>query len=358
MKSTKREPRYISIYNQLKKGILQGDYPYQSKLPSRNTMAQEIGVSIITIKHAYELLCGEGYVEAKERSGYYVIFRREDGFLIEDAEVPVLPVKHYDNVEDAFPFPVLAKTMRRVISDYGNTILQKSPNKGLLTFRESICKYLARNRNIYVLPEQIVIGSGAEYLYNLLVGIFGKNTMIALEDPSYSKIKQVYEMAGITCEMLPLGAEGIDSTALAASKADVLHISPYRSYPSGITASASKKYEYIRWAERGKRYIIEDDFESEFSLSRKPEETIYTMTKQNNVIYMNSFSKTISASFRVAYMVLPKQLVEIFDEGLGFYACTVPTFEQLVITTLLQNGDFERHINRIRRKKRNAKRSI
>lgn len=347
----KEQPHYIRIYEQLKQGIVAGDYPYGSKLPSRKTMAAEMDVSVITIKHAYELLCDEGYIESRERSGYFVVFRTEDGFVQTDRG----PLVHWQTGEAStasFPFSVLTRTMRRVMNDYGEGILQRPDNKGCLELREAISHYLARNRNIHADASQIIIGSGAEYLYHQLVGIFGAKTVFAIEFPSYPKIEQVYRMAGVECERLPLGADGIESPALAATGAKVLHISPYRSFPSGVTASASKKYEYIRWAAQQERFIIEDDFESEFSLSRKPEETMFALSGEDNVIYMNSFSKTISPSLRVGYMVLPKCLVSRFDATLGFYSCTVPTFEQLVIGELIQSGDFERHINRVRRQKR------
>ena len=142
---------------------------------------------------------------------------------------------------------------------------------------------------------------------------------------------------------------GIDSKALAGTKANVLHTTPYRSYPSGVTATASKRYEYIRWSEQSDRYIIEDDFESEFSVSSKPTEILFSLSDSDNVIYLNTFSKTISPSLRIGYMVLPEHLVDSFDKKLGFYSCTVPTFMQYVLTELINNGDFERHINRVRR---------
>ena len=134
--------------------------------------------------------------------------------------------------------------------------------------------------------------------------------------------------------------------------ASVLHTTPYRSYPTGVSASASKRHEYIRWSNANDRYIIEDDFESEFSVSSKPEDTLFALSDRDNVIYLNTFSKTVSPSLRIGYMVLPRKLVGEFDARLGFYSCTVPTFEQYVIARLLQNGDFERHINKVRRKKR------
>ena len=254
--------------------------------------------------------------------------------------------------ELSFPFSVLARTMRRILTEYGEQVFEKSTNKGCALLRDEIRKYLGRNRSVYADIEQIIIGSGAEYLYNLIVGLFGTDTVFALEYPSYEKIEKVYRAAGVQVEKLPLGENGIESNALSSSNADVLHVSPYRSFPSGITASASKKHEYIRWAGRYGRYIIEDDFESEFSVSRKPEDTMFELSEHDNVIYMNTFSKTISGSLRVGYMVLPKRLVQKFDMDLGFYSCTVPTFEQILIAELIRNGDFERHINRVRRRKR------
>jgi GntR family transcriptional regulator/MocR family aminotransferase len=200
-----------------------------------------------------------------------------------------------------------------------------------------------------VRTEQIVIGSGSEYLYGLIVELLGRDKTIAIEYPSYKKIEEVYRATEIRYESLPLTQTGIESQALAATGADILHTTPYRSYPSGVTATASKRHEYIRWASVSGRYIIEDDVESEFSVSTKPTETLFALSAHDNVIYLNTFSKTISPSLRVGYMVLPAHLVEVYHDKLGFYSCTVPTFMQYVLTELIENGDFERHINRVRR---------
>ncbi|MBR5472721.1 MAG: PLP-dependent aminotransferase family protein, partial [Clostridia bacterium] len=136
--------------------------------------------------------------------------------------------------------------------------------------------------------------------------------------------------------------------------ATVLHITPYRSYPSRITASASKKREYIRWAHTGNRIIVEDDFESEFTLLKKSEETVFSLSNGNNVIYVNTFTKTVSPSVRVAYMLLPENMIELYQKNVGFYSCSVPYFNQLVLAEFINNGDFERHINRVRRKRRRS----
>ena len=182
-----------------------------------------------------------------------------------------------------------------------------------------------------------------------------RNKKYAIESPSYKKSEQVYSAADVNFTMLPLGKNGIESGSLQKCEADVLHISPYRSFPSGVTADASKRHEYLRWAKKNKSFIIEDDFESEFSITKRAEETLFSLTKDDNVIYMNTFSKTISPSLRIGYMILPESLVSVFNEKLGFYSCTVPAFMQYVLAELIANGDFERHINRVRRKKRKEK---
>ena len=349
----KAEPAYLQLYRQVRQDIVKAILPYGSKLPSKRLLGEELSISTVTVEHAYSLLCDEGYVEARERSGYFVIFRPTDGFA-GPAESPVPHPSAHKGQPTEFPFSVLTKTMRRVMNDYGEGILSPSPGTGCGELREAICQYLARSRGVLVSPEQVVVGSGSEYLYTLLLAVLGRKRAYAIESPSYHKIEQVYRASGVSFAMLPLGAEGIESRALWNCCADVLHISPYRSFPSNVTASASKRHEYLIWASKGSRYIIEDDFQSEFSLSRKPEDTLFSQAVTDNVIYMNSFSKTLSPSLRVAYMVLPQALVPVYRERLGFLSCTVPTFQQLVIAALLRGGEFERHINRVRRKLRKS----
>ncbi len=347
-----KRPLYLQLYKFIRDDIIAENYPYNSKIPSKRQLAEELGVSTITVEHAYALLCEEGYVEARQRSGYVVIFRRNDGFVTSSKPQVSHVTHHIDHTTQDFPLSVLSKTMRRVLTDRGELILERSPNSGSIELRESIRHYLARNRGINVDVDQIVIGSGSEYLYGLIIELLGRSRVYAIESPYYKKIEEVYRAEEITYEALPLTNSGIDSKALSETVADVLHTTPYRSYPSGVTATASKRHDYIRWAERGERYIIEDDFESEFSISSKPTETLFALSAGDNVIYLNTFSKTISPSLRIGYMILPKHLVEPFNKNLGFYSCTVPTFMQHVLSELINNGDFERHINRVRRKKR------
>ena len=349
-----QRPVYLQLYEHLRRDIIEGIYPYGSKLPSKRLLADETGISTVTVEHAYALLCDEGYAQSRQRSGYFVVFRQSDGFAAATMSPPAPHTPHVLRHYPDFSLSILSKTMRKVLTDYEEAILEKSPNSGCTELREALQQYLARNRGIRVDIDQIVISSGSEYLYGLIIELLGRDRIFAIESPSYKKIEQVYRAAEVCYESLPLAQDGIDSRALFASRAHILHTTPYRSFPSGVTASASKRHEYIRWVEAADRYIIEDDFESEFSVFVKPTETLFSLSDQDNVIYLNTFSKTISPALRIAYMVLPKKLVATFSEKLGFYSCTVPTYMQLVLAQLLNNGDFERHINRVRRNKRKS----
>lgn len=373
---TKR-PIYLQLYKQIRDDIIKGVYPFGGRLPSERILAEETGVSVITAEHAYQLLCDEGYAVSRRRSGYFAVFKKTDGFVRSDEVPPVRSSLLY--VSDsaaplsvppasplteptaasvappaypAFSVSILSKTMRRVLSDYYDVILEKTPNKGCTVLKEAIKNYLARNRGINVDAAQIVIGSGAEYLYGLMVMLLGKDRIYGIESPSYDVIEKIYKTAGARYELLPLKEDGIDTAALFKSCASVLHTTPYQSFPSGVTASASKRHQYIAWSNENDRFIIESDYGSEFAVSSAPMESLFALASRDNVIYTNTFSKTISSSLRVGYMVLPKRLAAQFEEKLGFYSCTVPTFEQYVLTELLNGGDFERHINRVRRSMR------
>ncbi len=341
---------YLQLYHRLRDDIVSGAYPHGGKMPSKRQLADDAGVSLVTVEHAYAILCDEGYIESRERSGYFVTYRAGDCFPGAGA-VPA-PAAPNRAAEGEFPFSVLARTMRRVLSDYGESLLVKSPNNGCAEARQAISDYLARSRGIRVRPSQIVIGSGAEYLYGLIVQLLGRERVYGVENPSYEKIRRVYQANGVTVDPLRLGADGIRTDELRRTAATVLHVTPFHSFPSGVTASAGKRAEYIRWATERGGYIVEDDFDSEFTLSSKAEDTVFSLEPERSVIYVNTFSKTVAPSIRVGYMVLPAALTEAFENAVGFYSCTVPLFEQYVLAELLRSGDFERHLNRVRRKRR------
>ena len=237
-----KKPAYLQLYEQVKNDIINKIYPYGTKLPSKRTMCAELNISTVTVEHAYALLCDEGYIEARERSGYIVIFRPGEVYGA-SSNAESLHTDYHTSVDlPEFPISILQKAMRRVM-DKKALILEKSPNEGLLELRQEIRLYLARNKGIHASVEQIIIGSGAEYLYNLIIALLGRNRIYGIEKPSYKKIEQVYRSSGVEICMLPLSKDGIDTSSLLSSKTDILHTTPYRSYPTGVTATASKRHE-------------------------------------------------------------------------------------------------------------------
>lgn len=347
---------YMQIYEQIKKDIVSGALAYGSKLPSKRLLSEETGTSVITVEHSYSILCDEGYIEARERSGYFVIYREKDfisTFSLWDE--PEIISSASVNAKYCFPFSVFSKAVRKVLSEKGDCILQKSPGVGLLNLRSAIARYLYRSNGMEVEANQIIIGAGAEYLYGLISQLLGKDKVYALENPSYEKIQKVYNANGIKTQLLNLGKNGIKTAELQSSGAEVLHITPFNSFPSGVTATVSKRLEYLSWAEKRNAYIIEDNYDSELTVSKKNEDTLFSLSENNRVIYLNTFSHTIAPSMRIGYLVLPTSLLSRFTRQLDFYSCTVPVLDQYVLTELIESGNFERHINRVRRAKRKLK---
>lgn len=362
-------PEYQRLYTEIRGQIVRGAYRYGEKLPSRRALAEREGVSVITVSHAYDLLCEEGYAVPRERSGYFVIFNDSDPFLSEKNE-PRKSSSSNRNVSDPdrategqhdgvwqsltpidpIPFQTYARTVRRVLSAEGEKLFVKSENTGNYDLRSAIAAYLARNRGMNVSPEQIVIGSGAEYLYGIVVYMLGREIIYGIEDPSYQTIEMVYKRNGARTEKLEMGTDGIKTRALRDTNAGVLHVTPYHSFPSFVTASANKRYEYITWARRRDGFIVEDDYDSEFSLSGKLSGTLFSMEPARHVIYINTFSRTISRGTRIGYMILPSERCAELLSKIDFFSCTVPVLDQAVLTELLNSGTFERHINKMRRR--------
>ena len=340
--------KYMWVYEKIKGDIVSGAIKYGQKLPSKRTLSDTMNVSVITVEHACEILESEGYITAKARSGYYVEYTTEAVYRSADVSIKEKHTPPDAVPSESFPFSVFAGAVRSVLSEYGDELMKKSPPTGTDELKTAIKDYLRRNKGIEVSEKQIIIGSGAEYLYGLIVELLGR------DKPSYEKIESIYGAKGVKTEELSLCNDGINSYELWNSRAEVLHVTPYRSFPTGVSASASKKTEYIRWASERGGYIIEDDYESEFSLFAKPFETIFANDSEGRVIYINTFSKTVSPSVRVGYMLLSERLADEFYKKLGFYSCTVPMLEQYVIASLLSDGSFERHLNKIRRLRRHT----
>lgn len=344
----KKIPAYIQVYEHIQKKIIHGSYTFGMRIPSKREMAEEEKVSVITIEHAYALLEEEGYIEAKQRSGYYVCYQVGDVFNANQVEnTMALPMQE----AETFPTTVFAKACRKVLSLMHEQLPSKSEGQGNMQLREAIRAYLMRSRDIQVSAQQIIIGAGSEYLYALLVDLLGRDKIYGIEAQGYEKIEAIYQSSGAVIEKLKLGKHGIVTSALQHTNATVLHVTPYHSYPTGNSTDASKRREYIQWAIEKNAYIIEDDYASEFAPSIKNAETLYTLQPEC-VIYMNTFTKTISSSIRIGYMILPEALIQKYQKTQSFRSCTVSEYMQLVVTELLNNGAFERNLNRMRRKRK------
>ncbi len=360
---------YLQIYEGIRKDISEGVYPYNSKLPSKRVLAGMTGTSVITIEHAYGILCDEGYIESRERSGYYVIYSPRTVFSYPKNDDRIMREKQnmkqetpfvisYENRDDEnISYAKLSRATRRVLSNNDTDIMKKSPNFGTEKLRKSIALYLKRSRGIDALPSQIIVGAGSEYLYSLIIQFLGMENVYGIEDPSYEKIYKVYKANGAFVDRLKMGGDGIYSEELKRTKANILHVTPFNSFPSGITATASKRREYIEWALKRGGLIIEDDYDSEYTMSKRIADTLYSLDKNDNVIYLNTFTRTIAPSIRIGYMILPERMISDFEQRVGFYSCTVSVLAQYIVAELIDSGDFERHINKVRLSRRKGEKT-
>lgn len=249
---------------------------------------------------------------------------------------------------ESFPFSIWTKLMRHTMSENQALLLTKSPTAGIYSLRCAIAEHLLRFRGMHIQPEQIIIGAGTEYLYELIIKLIGRDKIYCVEDPGYHKLQRIYTDNGACCFSLPIDQQGMSVTALNAVRCDVIHISPSHHFPTGIITPVSRRYELLGWATSGQRYIIEDDYDTEFRLVGKPIPSLFSMDMSSKVIYMNTFSKSLTSTIRISYMVLPMPLMEEFNRRLGYLSCTVSTFEQYTLADFINQGYFERHINRMR----------
>ena len=348
--------KYVSIYKDIKEKIQSGIYLANKKLPSKRVTADNYGVSVITVEKAYAMLFEEGYIYSEEKKGYFVCPiditntpKAKRTFISFDY------IKDDEENANDFEYSVWFKTVRKVIIEKGEKLFIKSPNKGLGILRNAIADYLYRYRKMVVEPKNIIIGSGAEQLYESAVKVLGRDKIYGIENPCYSMISSVYASLGVKPISLLMGENGIDSKWLKNNHFDVLHVTPFNSFPSGITATASKRHEYIALMKNRKGFIIEDDFASEFFKPGNPIDSLFALSDSDNVIYINTFSKSLSPSMRMGYMILPDSLLEKYDEILGEFSCSVPVMEQYVLAEFISSGSFERHLNKLRRKMQKQK---
>lgn len=352
---------YEYLYKQIKSDILNYKLSPDEKLPSKRALAKHLNVSTVTIENAYLQLMAEGYIYSVPKSGYFVSHlsaakanQSQKRFypLPDDTDQSISYYADFVNNSTAsenFPFTTWAKLMRETMSDEADKLMVSSPSTGVTALRTAIADYLFQFCGMAVEPEQIVIGAGTEYLYSLIIQLLGRNKLYAVEDPGYQKITKVYHANEVACVPVPLDKNGIDISYLENVNADVLHISPSHHFPTGIVTPISRRYELLSWASKApERYIIEDDYDSEFRLLGKPIPSLQSIDVLDKVIYMNTFSKTLTSTIRISYMVLPKGLMDRYKQELDFYSCTVSTFEQYTLAHFIERGHFEKHINRMR----------
>ena len=354
-------PLYEQVYKHIKSDIISGILSPGEKLPSKRSFARNNGISTITIQNAYDQLISEGYVFTVPKKGYYVanineMSRVPAGTSIKlDIKIPEKPAKFRFDLSnnkinsDNFPFSIWAKLLRETMSERSRELMEVSPTGGIYELRAAIADYLKSFRGMLVDPDQIVIGAGTEYLYGLLIQILGKNKKYCIENPGYKKLAQIYKQYHIECGFADIDDSGISVDSLHKSGADIAHISPNHHFPTGITMPANRRYEVLAWAnEEAGRYIIEDDYDSEFRANGKPLPTLFSIDACEKVIYMNTFSKSLTPTIRISYMILPVHLANIFYSRLSFYSCTVSNFEQYTLASFIDRGYFEKHINRMR----------
>ncbi|MFI3272416.1 MAG: PLP-dependent aminotransferase family protein [Pseudomonadota bacterium] len=383
---SKRVPLYIQLYALLKKDIEEGTIQAGQKLPSKRVLAERFMVSVVTVQNAYAQLLVEGYIYAKEKVGYFccdmvqIKYNTHATQQASSSSTPTgsqalartslhvheqYPRAHYpldlcknSILSQHFPFSVWAKQMRQVISENHTEILSRVPSLGLWALRKEISAHVYAFKGISIDPNRIFIGAGTEYLYSVLVKLLGRESIYAVEDPGHKQISRIYSTEGVAVHHLPLDTCGIELAALENSRANIVHISPSHHFPTGLVMPITRRKELLHWANAQKnRYIIEDDYDSEFRFSGQTLPTLQSIDSQGKVIYVNTFSKTISPSLRISYMILPQELVDIYHAHYGFYSCTVSSFDQHILAHFISKGHYERHINRMRRfykKHRNA----
>ena len=364
---------YEYVYQQIRDDIVAGRIAAGEHLPSKRAFANHLGISVITIENAYSQLLAEGYICSKPRRGYYAcelpeapVLASAETELDRDSASAGHNARDADGrVEQFAPLSLSALEAARLwqsalratlTSEDEREIFSPAPAQGTARLRRAIAHHLRGTRGMNVNPDNIVIGAGAQLLDTMLVQLLGADKIYAVEDPGYLRLTRIYQAMGCKVRHIPLDGEGVNLGGLLDAGADVLHLMPSHQYPTGLVTSIARRYALLSWAaERQGRYLIEDDFDCEFRLAGKPIPALASIDAAQSVIYTNTFSKSLSSALRLAYMVLPDELMERFRCELGFYASSVSSVDQVALARLLESGDYERHVNRVRVRAREAR---
>lgn len=362
LEKTRSEPLYCYLARRIRDDILSGKIACGERLPSKRPFAKNLGISVITVENAYALLLDEGCIISRPKRGYYAGDARTLAALrSHSAPKPqtrrkteekklLADLTSNQNELSVFPFSVWSGIMRRELRCDRQALLTNPPTAGVPELREAIAAHLRAFHGMDASPSQIVVGPGTEYLISLIVRLLGQDLVYAVEDPGYPRTGRVYKTLGAATVSAWLDADGVTVASLEGSGADVAHVSPSHNFPTGVVMPLSRRYELLGWAaQRQGRYIIEDDYDSEFRLSGKPLSTLKSVDATGRVIYMNTFTKTLASTVRISYMVLPEELSERFARDNSALSCPVSNFEQYTLARFMETGSFETHLNRMRR---------
>lgn len=363
-----KAPMYEQIYNYIKKEIKNGGLAAATRLPSTRELAAHLNISRSTSQMAYDQLASEGYIEAIPCKGYFVagieelveVPKSEGGFLdgekqesmaeSADALIPyAVDFSPRGIALEGFPYGAWRKITKNVLVDDNRELFLNGDPKGEPALREAIRGYLHSARGVSCRADQIVVGAGSEYLLMLLMRMFPRNKPIAMENPTYKQAYRVFQ--GLGCRVTPVEMDknGMDVAALEDSGAQIAYVMPSHQYPLGIVMPIRRRQELLGWARAQEgRYIIEDDYDSEFRYKGKPIPALQGMDRDDCVIYIGTFSRSIAPAIRISYLVLPVKLMERYQKKLGFFASTVSRIDQNVLYQFIAGGYYERHLNRMR----------
>lgn len=354
------KPLYEQIYSYIRNEIRSGSLIAEDRLPSTRVLAEHLKVSRSTTQLAYEQLLAEGYIEARPCRGYFVMQMEE---LVElgpesaDAMETSEPSASDCLVDfsprgidlESFPYNTWRKLSRNTLVDDNREMFHSGNPQGEPGFREAIRSYLHSARGVNCSPEQIIVGAGSEYLLMLLSQVLGMGHRIAMENPTYKQAYRIFESLNYQVRSVEMDQYGMNPAMLEESGADVAYVMPSHHFPTGIVMPVARRQELLRWAASGtERYLIEDDYDSEFRYKGKPIPALQGMDRLGKVIYLGTFSKCIAPAIRVSYLVLPPELLHRYRKKAGFYASTVSRIDQNILYQFLAQGYFERHLNRMR----------
>jgi len=360
LEKNSKKPLYEQLYMGMKDAIITKQIEVGTKLPSKRKLADFLNISQTTVEIAYGQLLAEGYIASKPRIGFFVEEIDELPF-IENKQPKInvnTPIKktepylynfHPGKIDtDSFPFAIWRRYAKDLFDYPSKEYLQIGEPQGEYELRLEIAKYLYQSRGIICYPEQIVIGSGTEHLLPMILRLVGTNSKVAFENPGYSAIPRNH----LSNKAVPISVDedGLIVEDLEKSDADIVYITPSHQFPTGAVLSAARRTQLLNWASKAaNRYIIEDDYDSEFRYIGKPIPALQGMDQNEKVIYLSTFTKSLMPSLRVAYFVLPPSLLAAYQEIFSYYSATVPRFDQHILVNFMKDGHFSKHLNRMRK---------